>query len=124
PMAAFESFGRGVMGLGPDDRVFSVVRLSTTYGLGTGLFFPLAAGAETLFLPDQPHSDSIFSVLDAFDPTVLVATPSIYGQLARDVEAAGLGRVLSRCRACISGAEGMPPKLIPKVRGVLGVDIT
>lgn len=124
PMAAFESFGRGVIGLGPDDRVFSVARLFTTYGLGTALVFPLAAGAETLLFPDQPHSDAIFAALESFDPTVFVATPSLYGQLARDAEKAGLHEPLGRCRACISGAEGMPPKLVPKIRDVLGAEVT
>jgi benzoate-CoA ligase len=124
PLAAFESFGRGVIGLGADDRVFSVVRLSTTYGLSTGLVFPLAAGAETMFLPDQPHSEAILSTLQSFDPTIFVATPSIFGQLARDAEVAGLDRPLARCRACLSGAEGMPPKLVPKIRDVLGAEVT
>jgi benzoate-CoA ligase family protein len=124
PLAAFDSFGRGVIGLDADDRVFSVVRLSTTFGLSTGLIFPLAAGAETMFLPDQPHSEAILSTLQTFDPTVFVATPSIYGQLARDAEVAGLDRPLGRCRACLSGAEGMPPKLVPKIRDVLGAEVT
>jgi benzoate-CoA ligase len=123
-MAAFESFGRGVVGLREDDIVFSVVRLSTAYGLGTGLLFPLAAGAEAVLLPEQPTSEALFAVIESLDPTVLFATPSVYGQLARDAEATGLEQPLARLRMCVSGAEGMPPKLIPKVRDVLGADVT
>lgn len=125
PMAAFESFARGVVRLNSGDRVFAIARLSTVYGLGMGLFFPLAAGAETLLLPQQPHSDTIFAGLESFEPTVFLATPSVYGQLARDAEAGGQGDgALSSCRLCISGAEGMPPQLIPKIRDVLGATVT
>src|SRR5690606_28844584 len=46
PVAAFEAYCRGVLGLSADDRVFTVVRMSTAYGLGFGLLFPLLAGAE------------------------------------------------------------------------------
>ena len=125
PLAAFESFARRVVHLDAGDRVFAIARLSTVYGLGMGLFFPLAAGAETLLLPQQPRSDTIFAGLESFQPTVFLATPSVYGQLARDAEAQGADAgALSSCRVCISGAEGMPPQLVPKIRDVLGTTVT
>ncbi len=123
PLLAFEALGQRVIGLAATDRVLSLVRLSTSYGLGMGLFFPLAAGAESVLLPEQAHSEAVFTALAAADPTVLLATPSVYGQLARDAESAGAQRPLARLRLCISGAEGMPPQLIPKVREVLGAEV-
>jgi benzoate-CoA ligase family protein len=123
PMSAFGSFAHGVVGLDEHDRVFSVVRLSTSYGLGTGLFFPLRAGAETMLLPEQPHSDAVFEVIESFAPTVLFATPSVYGQLARDAEVQKVERPLASLRVCVSGAEGMPPKLIPRIRQMLGAEV-
>jgi benzoate-CoA ligase len=85
--------------------------------------FSLAAGAEAALLPEQPRSEVLFSVIESFQPTVLVATPSVYGQLARDAVAAGLERPLQKVRVCVSGAEGMPPKLVPKIREVLGTEV-
>ncbi len=123
PLLAFDSFARSVIALGPDDRVFSIVRLSTAYGLGTGLFFPLAAGAETLLLPEQPRSDVVFDAVESFAPTVFLATPSLYGQLARDADATGRNKPLAGCRVCVSGAEGLPPKLVPRIRDYLGTEI-
>lgn len=123
PWQAFRSFAEGVVGLSPNDRVFSVVRLSTAYGLGTGLLFPLLAGAESALLPDQPKSEALFSVIDMLRPTVLFATPSVYSQLARDAALGGRDQPLSDLRLCMSGAEGMPPKLVPRVRSLLGADI-
>ncbi len=124
PMAAFRSFARGVIGLDENDRVFAIARLSTIYGLGMGLFFPLAAGAETLLLPQQPRTDTISAALASFDPSIFLATPSVYGQLARDAETENRSMTLSRCRVCITSAETMPLKLVPKVRGVLGTSVT
>ncbi len=123
PDAAFKSFGQGIIGLDESDRVFSIVRLSTAYGLGTGLLFPLAAGAETVLLPEQPRSEVLFETIATLQPTIMFATPSVYGQLTRDVELAGVEKPLSGIRMCVSGAEGMPLKLIPRIRENLGIDV-
>jgi len=124
PLQAFESFGEQFLGLTEHDRVLSVVRVSTAYGLGTGLLFPLLAGAESLLLPEQPTSKNVFASIDSFEPTVMFATPSIYGQLARDAVARTMDRPLASLRTCVSGAEDMPPKVIARVKDVLGADVT
>ncbi len=123
PVRAFDSFASGFLSLAPEDRVFSTVRLSTAYGLGTGLLFPLLAGAATLLMPGQAHSAQVFEVIKSFQPTVFSATPSLYGQLARDASRTGNTKILTGLRWCIAGAEGMPPKVIAMVRGVLGSNV-
>jgi acyl-coenzyme A synthetase/AMP-(fatty) acid ligase len=124
PMAAFQSFAQGVLGLASDDRVFCMARLSTTYGLGIGLFFPLAAGAQSLLVPEQPKSPAVFTALAEYRPTVFMAAPSLYRQLVHDAKAAAdQVQPLAGCRASIAGSEGMPPQLIDKIRDVLGVDV-
>jgi len=124
PMRAFESLRRGPLPLGEQDRVLSVVRLWTAYGIGAGLLFPLAAGAETLLLPEQPHSRALFAAVTSFQPTVLFATPSVYGQMARDALAGGLERPLASLSFCVSGAEDLPARVAEKVRQVLGAEVT
>jgi len=123
PSRAFTSFAKDFLGLTASDRVFSTVRLSTAYGLGTGLLFPLLAGAETLLMPGQAHSAQVFEVIKSFKPSVFSATPSLYGQLARDASRTGNTKSLADVRWCIAGAEGMPPKVIAMVRGVLGSNV-
>ena len=125
PLRAFEALKKsGSIVIDEKDRVLSVVRLWTAYGLGTGLLFPLAAGAEALLLPEQPSSRAVFGALSSFQPTVLLATPSVYGQLARDVDSAVAKRPLESLRYCVSGAEDMPPRVVEKVRQALGVEVT
>lgn len=81
-IAAFESCARGLFGLAESDCV-SVGRLAA-YGLGSGLLFPLLAGAQAILFPDQPKSEALFRHISEMKPTVLFATPSIYSQLTFD----------------------------------------
>src|SRR5690242_19561110 len=121
--AVRDSFARELLQLTAEDRVLSVARLSTAYGLGGGLFLPLAVGAESLLFPAQPHSEPLFTGLRDYQPTVLFATPSVYAQLAHDAEAHGIARPLGKLRCAVAGAEGMPERLIPRIRSVLGTEV-
>ena len=121
--AAHDSFARDLLQLGAQDRILSVARLSTAYGLGAGLFLPLAVQAESLLFPAQPHSALLFAALDSYEPTVLFATPSVYSQLAHDAERMAIGKPLARLRHAVAGAEGMPEQLIPRIRTVLGTEV-
>lgn len=122
-LAAHASFAETYLGLVAGQRVFAVARLSTAFGLGAGLLFPLLAGARSLLLPAQPHSRELLAAIAAFAPDYFLATPSIYGQLARDVAAASGAAPLASVKRAIAGGEGMPDKLIPRIRAALGVDI-
>jgi benzoate-CoA ligase len=121
--AVLASFARDLLQLSAQDRVLSVARLSTAYGLGAGLLLPLAVQAESLLFPAQPHSALLFAALDSYEPTVLFATPSLYAQLAHDAERVATGRPLARLRHAVAGAEGMPERLIPRIRSVLGTEV-
>lgn len=121
--AAFDSFARELLQLTDQDRILCVARLSTAYGLGSGLFLPLATQAETLLFPEQPQSQPLFDALKSFKPTVLFATPSVYAQLAHDAETKGIHKPLAFLRNAVAGAEGMPERLIPRIRSVLGTEV-
>jgi benzoate-CoA ligase family protein len=121
--AAHDSFARELLQLSEQDRILCVARLSTAYGLGSGLFLPLATQAESLLFPEQPQSQPLFDALSSFKPTVLFATPSVYAQMAHDAEAKGLQKPLASLRHVVAGAEGMPERLIPRIRSVLGTEV-
>ncbi|MEZ4365916.1 MAG: AMP-binding protein [Kofleriaceae bacterium] len=120
--AAAASCGRAVLGLTADDRVLSTARLSTAYGLGAGLLFPLAAGAEVVLLPEQPRSEALFAAIERHAPTLMCATPTVYGQLARDAQPGQAP--LSGLRLAVAGAEGLPEHLVERVRQGLGTELT
>ena len=121
--AAYASFARDLLQLSAADRILSVARLSTAYGLGAGLLLPLAVQAESLLFPAQPHSQLLFQALESYKPTVLFATPSVYAQLAHDAEKQAIAKPLSKLRHAVAGAEGMPERLIPRIRSVLGTEV-
>jgi benzoate-CoA ligase family protein len=122
--AVRDSYARELLQLTAADRILSVARLSTAYGLGAGLLLPLAVHAESLLFPAQPHSKALFKALDSYQPTVLFATPSVYAQLAHDAELLDITKPLVGLRHAIAGAEGMPERLIPRIRAVLGTEVT
>ncbi|HYH20544.1 MAG TPA: AMP-binding protein, partial [Azospirillum sp.] len=53
-VATAEHFGRGVLGIGPDDVVFSAAKLFFAYGLGNGMTFPFHAGATAVLTWERP----------------------------------------------------------------------
>ncbi len=124
PIHAYESFAQGFLSITAQDRVFSTVRFSTAYGLGTGFLFPLLAGAQCRLLPEQAHSKVVFAALAEYKPTIFAATPSLYGQLARDAATAGQTKILADVRWSIAGAETMPLQIVAMVRAVLGSNVT
>jgi benzoate-CoA ligase len=121
--AVHESFAKQLLSLSSEDRILSVARLSTAYGLGAGLLLPLAVQAESLLFPAQPSSAPLFEVMKSYQPTVLFATPSVYAQMAHDAEEHKLAKPLASLRHAVAGAEGMPERLIPRIRTVLGTEV-
>ncbi len=119
PLAAARAYAQ-VLAITPDDRVFCLSRIATAFGLGAGLVFPLLAGAESIFLPEQPHSQPVFDLVAALRPTLCFATPTLYAQLLEDL--AGQSRRLDSLRACVSGSETLPGPLIARMRAQLGVE--
>ena len=115
-----ELFGKGVLGIRPADRCFSVAKLFFAYGLGNALYFPLcrrsdddplarAAGARERVRRDrQEHR-----------PTLFFSVPTGYGMLLShegDFD-------LSSIRLAVSAGEALPPALYERFKRRFGVDI-
>jgi benzoate-CoA ligase family protein len=121
PIAAYESYA-SLLGLAARDLVFCTTRLSTAYGLGLGLLFPLLARAATCLLPARPRPRVVFDVLAATRPTIFAATPSLYGQLMHDWRALDPPRpaCFESVRHVISGGEALPESLARRFRATFG----
>ena len=128
PLAAYRAYTNGILKIEETDRLFSPVRLATAFGLAAGLVYPLAAGAQSILLPEQPRSRPVLDVIARLEPTLLFATPSLVAQLLADIGAdlapGATGRSLgSSLRACVAAGESLPPRLAERVKKELGVDI-
>src|SRR5579884_502527 len=65
-----ELFGKGVLGIRPTDRCFSVAKLFFAYGLGNALYFPLSVGATTVLFPGRPVPADVYRIIEAHRPTL------------------------------------------------------
>jgi benzoate-CoA ligase family protein len=114
-----ELFAKGVLGILPADRCFSVAKLFFAYGLGNALYFPFAVGATTILWPGPPTPQNVYAVIEKHRPTLFFSVPTGYGQLLAQRGAFDLSSV----RLAVSAGEALPPALYERFKQRFGVDI-
>ncbi len=83
-LCCYEGYARGVLGIGPDDVVFSSSKLFHAYGLGNSLLFPFSAGANPedvagcLCLDDDVDGGPCFVTPDACSLRGLLARGGVW----------------------------------------------
>ena len=102
-----EQYAQATIGLQETDISFSVAKLFFAYGLGNGLYFPLATGGTTVLLPDRPVPEKVFDVIDRYQPTVFYGVPTSYAALLHLAEKTGRTS-LGQVRMCIAAGETLP----------------
>ena len=108
PQATFETYGREVLGIGPDDRCLSVAKLFFAFGLGNSLTFPLAAGGCAILNPRRPTPPEVAALVAAERPTLFFASPGfVAGLLDADIPASTFESV----RATVTAGEALPADL-------------
>ena len=121
-LVATRNFAQGVLGIRPDDRLFSVSKLYFAYGLGNGMYFPLHFGATTILHPDRPRPDEIAEVIARHRPTIFFSVPSFYAVLLQESER-GLALDFSSVRLAVSAGESLPAEIFNKFRERFSVEI-
>jgi len=106
--ATATSYGRSVLGIGPDDRCLSVAKLFFAYGLGNSLTFPFSVGATAVLEPGPPTPGSIAELLVAQRPTLFFATP---GFVAALLDADVPVDTFSSVRLTVTAGEALPAEL-------------
>ena len=120
--ATADTYARKVLGIRPDDVVFSAAKLFFAYGLGNAMTFPMSVGASAVLLPDRPAPDAVFGVMAAYRPTIFGGVPTLYAGLLAD-RRIGPGAGSDRLRVCISAGEALPESVGERWRQAVGVDI-
>ena len=115
-----KTFGRQVLGICEDDRVFSTTKLYHAYGLGNSLSFPLYFGATAILLGGGREPDRLLRTLREQKPTVYCSVPSLYTLLAENGEA---DSAFDSVRLCVSAAEPLPTETFDRWLERFGLEI-
>jgi benzoate-CoA ligase family protein len=117
------SYAQGVLGLRADDVTFSTSKLFFAYGLGNGMYFPLASGASTLLNPKRPTSGHVIELVSQYRPTIFFSVPTFYAALLREAETAGRALDFSSLRQCVSAGETLPAEIFDRWKRATGLEI-
>jgi benzoate-CoA ligase len=117
------NYAQGVLGLRSDDVTFSTSKLFFAYGLGNGMYFPLASGASTLLNPKRPTSADVIDLVCKRRPTVFFSVPTFYAALLREAETTGQTLDFSSVRQCVSAGETLPAEIFDRWERATGLEI-
>ena len=114
------TFGRHILAMGEQDRVFSTTKFYHAYGLGNSVSYPLHFGATAVVLDGMPSPERLIATLREHQPTIYFSVPALYRQLVGDPDADG---ALDSVRLCISAAEPLPLRTFEQWRDRFGLEI-
>jgi benzoate-CoA ligase family protein len=118
-----ERYAKGILNMTENDRCFSVAKLFFAYGLGNGLYFPLAVGATSILLPGPPKPESVFEAIERHRPSLFFSVPSNYAKLLAHTAADGHEFDLSSIRHAVSAGEALPAVVFHRFKERFGVEI-
>jgi benzoate-CoA ligase len=121
-MYTSRGFAHGVLGIRPEDRMFSVSKLFFAYGLGNGMYFPLSMGAATILDPERPKAERAAAMIVKYRPTIFFSVPTFYAALLRESER-GLSLDFSSVRLAVSAGETLPAEIFERFRKRFGLEI-
>lgn len=118
-----ERYAKTILNATENDRFFSVAKLFFAYGLGNGLYFPLAVGGTSILLPGPPRPQTVFEMVERFRPTLFFSVPSNYAKLLSHPANAGPDADFSSVRYAISAGECLPAAILNRFKERFGVEI-
>ena len=121
-IATAKLFGQDVMGITPQDVVFSAAKLFFAYGLGNSMSFPMSVGATAILLPERPTPDAVLDVIKREQPTIFYGVPTLFSALLAHKDI-GKGAGSKRLRLCTSAGEALPANIGERWREITGVDV-
>jgi 4-hydroxybenzoate-CoA ligase len=117
-----DTYGRQVLGIEPNDVVFSAAKLFFAYGLGNSMTFPMSVGATAYLVSGRPTPQTIRSVLEDANPTIFCGVPTLYAAIAAEFEGKQM-IATTRLRRCISAGEALPAEIGARWKKLFGVEI-
>lgn len=120
--ATADNFAAHVLGIGPDDLVFSAAKLFFAYGLGNAMTFPMAVGAAAVLTPHRPTPAHVLEMVRRHDPSIFCGVPTLFAGLVNQPDL-GAGAGSARLRLCTSAGEALPRHIGEAWSRLTGTDI-
>lgn len=118
-----ERYAKGILNMTEQDRCFSVAKLFFAYGLGNGLYFPLAVGGTSVLWPGAPKPQQVFRIIEQHRPTLFFSVPSNFAALLSYHREGQPDFDLSSVRYGVSAGESLPAALFQRFKDRFGVEI-
>jgi acyl-coenzyme A synthetase/AMP-(fatty) acid ligase/acyl carrier protein len=120
--ATTRSFAEEVIAMGPDDRILSLPHLFYAYGLGTGMYFPLALRAKTILSGHTDSFEAVAELITRYRPTIIFGVPAFLQAWFREL---GDSEILdlSSVRLIVYGGEPAPVALFEEYRKRFGIEM-
>jgi benzoate-CoA ligase family protein len=118
-----ERYAKAILNITDADRCFSVAKLFFAYGLGNGLYFPLAVGATSILYPAPPKPQQVFETIERHRPTLFFSVPSNFAALLAHHRDDGREFDLSSVRYAVSAGEALPSAIYHRFKERFGVEI-
>ncbi|MGI9596007.1 MAG: AMP-binding protein, partial [Acidimicrobiales bacterium] len=116
-----DTYASTVLGIGENDRFFSVGPMFHAYGLGNSLTFPFSVGATTILEPTRPPTPQLVAGLVATHrPTLFFCIPTFYAALNNSDLA---DDTFESVRYGVSAAEPLPAETFERFKQRFGVTI-
>ena len=106
--ATAETYAASVLGIGPEDRCYSVAKLFFAYGLGNSLTFPFAVGATAVLNPARPTPAGVAETVSRYRPTLFFSSPGFCAAL---LDAGVEPDVFASVRMGVTAGEALPAEL-------------
>jgi len=119
PVHTAALYARAVLGITPDDVVFSAAKLFFAYGFGNSLTFPFSVGATAVLLADRPTPATVIETLRRHQPTIFCGVPTLFASLLADPALERSGRL----RISTSAGEALPRHIGERWRERMGSDV-
>jgi benzoate-CoA ligase len=120
PIHTAALYARAILGIVPDDVVFSAAKLFFAYGLGNSLVFPFAVGAAAVLMAERPTPAAVTRRLRDHAPTIFCGVPTLFASLLADP---AFSRESPRLRVATSAGEALPRHIGERWRERTGTEV-
>lgn len=119
PIASYEHYARGVLGIRADDVVLAVPKLFFGYARDLVAMFGFGVGAAGVVFAERSTPERIFELVERYRPTILVTVPTMMSAMTAHPAPPELGCL----RLCTSAGEALPARLHRRWEQVFGVEV-